>query len=196
MGFRQGQICPNHPSQNEFRKRAVQVRNGECACRLGLRWQAQRTPLLHARKSFASVYFSSARKRRRRSRSVGAVQNRPSRNEYRKRVPVRLHQISVIAMLRAPSHATRCLCGIRNAVAADVSRLKFLPRRNNERIDIRCHVRICHCRVPKRQRAGALHDASRTPGRSAFPPGLGLRWPSTAFPRHHRAIRPSVSIRG
>jgi hypothetical protein len=31
--------------------------------------------------------------------------NRPSQNEYRKRVPVRLHLISVIAKLRAPSRS-------------------------------------------------------------------------------------------
>jgi hypothetical protein len=35
--------------------------------------------------------------------------------------------------------ATSCPCGIRNAVAADVSRLKLLPRWNNERTDVRCY---------------------------------------------------------
>ena len=29
-------ICPNRPSQNEYRKRAVQVRNGECGVRPNL----------------------------------------------------------------------------------------------------------------------------------------------------------------
>ncbi len=43
------------------------------------------TPLSHARKSFASVYFPSAKKRRRRSRSADAVQNRPFQTVYRKR---------------------------------------------------------------------------------------------------------------
>ncbi len=38
-----------------------------------------------------------------------------------------------------------------------------------------------HCRVPQRQRAGALQDASRSPGRSACPPGLGLRTRSSSF---------------
>jgi hypothetical protein len=37
------------------------------------------------------------------------------------------------------------------------------------------------CPVPKRQRAGALQDASRSPGRSEIPPGFGLRQPSAAF---------------
>jgi hypothetical protein len=66
-------------------------------------------------------------------------------------------------------------------VAAGVSRLKLLPRRNNERTDVRCHVGICYRSVPKRQRAGALQDASRSPGRSEHPPGFGLRQPSAAF---------------
>jgi hypothetical protein len=33
-------------------------------------------------------------------------------------------------------------------------------------------------RIPKCQRAGALQDASRSPGRSEHPPGFGLRRPS------------------
>ena len=66
-------------------------------------------------------------------------------------------------------------------VAAGVSRLKLLPRRNNERTHVRCHVGICYRSVPKRQRAGALQDASRSPGRSEHPPGFGLRQPSAAF---------------
>jgi len=38
----------------------------------------------------------------------------------------------------------------------------------------------------KRQRTGALQDASRSPGRSEFPPSFGLRWQArrdTAFAR-------------
>ena len=53
-------------------------------------------------------------------------------------------------------------------VAADVSRLKLPPRRNNERTDVRCYVWICHCPVPKRQRAGALQDATRSSPRPEF----------------------------
>ncbi len=60
---------------------------------------------------------------------------------------VRLHLISLIAKLRAPSR--RDPLPLRNAVAADVSRLILLPRGNNERTDIRCHGRICHHSVPK-----------------------------------------------
>jgi hypothetical protein len=80
------------------------------------------------------------------------------------KLPVRRHphscdfsatsQISVIAQPRACAHAPRRPCGIRNG----------------------------DCRVPKRQRAGALQDASRTSGRSEHPPGFGLRQPSAAFP--------------
>jgi hypothetical protein len=36
-------------------------------------------------------------------------------------------------------------------------------------------------RVPQRQRAGALEDASRSSGHSELPLGLGLRRPSAAF---------------
>ena len=87
---------------------------------------------------------------------------------------MRPNLISVIAKLRATSHATRCPCGIRNAVAADVSRLKLLPRRNNERTDVRCYVRICHSPRSKAPAAVALARFSvprkgwRTPRRFAF----------------------------
>jgi hypothetical protein len=37
--------------------------------------------------------------------------------------------------------------GIRNFVAADVSRLKLLPRRNNERTDVRCYIDFSHSRT-------------------------------------------------
>jgi hypothetical protein len=47
--------------------------------------------------------------------------------------------------------------------------------------------RVVRGSIRKRQRAGALQDASRVPNRSEFPPGLGLRRPSAAL---------SVSIRG
>jgi hypothetical protein len=56
-----------------------------------------------------------ARKRRRRSHSAGALQNRPSRNEIRKTVPIRLHLIFVIAKHRAPSRRAPLPRGIRNA---------------------------------------------------------------------------------
>ncbi len=128
-----GQIWPHRPSQNEFRKRAVPMRNVECGMRSNL--------------------------------------------------------ISVFAKLRAPGHATRCPWGIRNIVAADVSRLKLLPRWNNERTDVRYCVWIGHCPVPKRRRAGALQDASRSPSRFEFPPGFGPGRPSAAFPGNHHAIR-------
>jgi hypothetical protein len=42
----------------------------------------------------------------------------------------------------------------------------------------------------KRQRAGALQDASRVPNRSEFPQGLGLRRPSAAFPSSLHAFAP------
>jgi hypothetical protein len=76
------------------------------------------------------------------------------------------------------------------------------------------HIRIGNRRVPKRQRAGALpafasgfgavaskrsgdgQDASRSPGRSEFPPSLGLL-PSLHFSatrRHPPPLFPSVFI--
>ena len=63
------------------------LRNSECACRLGLRWQAQRDTAFARTEAFSdSSPATCARKRRRRYRSAGAVQNRPSQNECRKRV--------------------------------------------------------------------------------------------------------------
>lgn len=56
-------------------------------------------------------------------------------------------------------------------------------------------LKALHHLRPKRQRAGALQDASRDPVVPGNAPAscLGLRWPSTAFPRSAAVAKPSRS---
>ena len=107
--------------------------------------------------------------------------NRPSQNEYRKRVPVRLHPlscdfsatslISVIAKLRAPSRRaplprrhSECGFGVRGQVRASAFirfRRDKLVRRDMSRRGKRQHVAA----IQKRCHAIALHIKNR-PARS------------------------------
>ena len=65
--------------------------------------------------------------------------------------------------------ATRCPCGIQNAVAADVSRLELLPRRNNERTDVRCYDWI-----GERDRSGRIRGSAGVLARIRWRPANGI----------------------
>ena len=119
--------------------------------------------------------------------------NRPSQNEYRKRVfKCGMRPSSLPSSLRYD--AASCFDAARSAgwlnnkatkeqsfavlVAWFLGCSKKFPSASIRFPSSPSIVR----HVPKRQRTGALQDASRLLGRSESPPGLGLRWPSTAFP--------------
>jgi hypothetical protein len=70
--------------------------------------------------------------------------NRPSQNEYRKRVPIRLHLISVIAKLRAPSRRDKSVIGFTTSLIPAFSprRRRIIRRRLENSRDWICQTAI------------------------------------------------------